>query len=240
MHSKITFSLIRRRNQLLSFLVFLVLTILMFITMITNPWYKIPINWYFIPVLGIISSFLVPAFIGRHYCGQYCPTGFICDSMPAKNRAGAFLKSRLIQKMFLFLFIGIFLVSFLPWNMGLPESMTQTYWHAVLNKLWILWVACPFAIALPLVMIFGLTKGGRTWCNYMCPWGAIGTKLGKGQLSVSDKCTNCNSCSSVCPQPEVLLPALGKGGDVDKNCLLCLRCVDTCPHGAICLKDQKS
>lgn len=235
MSKSIKFATIRRRNQFTSFLIFLILAILMFLSMISNPWYKIPIEWYFIPVLGLVGAFILPASTGRHYCGQYCPTGFIADSMDTKNRAGSLLKSRKLRYLMVLLLAGIFVVAFLPWNMGLPSSMTATYWQSVMSKLWILWVACPFAIALPTVVVLGLTKGGRTWCNYICPWGAIGTALGSEQLVVTDSCTNCQACVNVCPQPEVISPVIGDGGVVDKNCLLCMRCVDACPQDAITL-----
>lgn len=234
--SKIKFKTIRRRNQLISFLVFFSLVILMFITFISNPWYKIPVEWYFIPVLGLVGSILLPAFSGRHYCGQYCPTGFIADSMNTRSRAGAILKSRKLRYLFVSLLISIFVIAFIPWKMGLPTHMTETYWDAVINKLWILWIICPFTIALPLVVILGLSKGGRTWCNYLCPWGAIAATFSREQLVVEDDCTDCKACIEVCPQPEVISPVLGTGGVVDKNCLLCLRCVDTCPADAITLK----
>jgi polyferredoxin len=229
----IKFKVIRRRNQTVSFLVFLFLTVIMFATLIANPWYKIPVEWYFIPVLGLVGSFVLPAFSGRHYCGQYCPTGFLADSMPLKNKAGNFIKSKVFQWLMVFLLIGIFAVSFSPWKMGLSESMTATYWDAVLNKLWILWLICPFAIALPTVVLLGLSKGGRTWCNYMCPWGAIATRFGKSQLHINDNCTNCRSCIDSCSQPEILEPVIGKGGEIDKSCLVCLSCVDACEEDAI-------
>lgn len=230
---KISFSLIRRRNQTISFLVFLLLTVIMFATLFSNPWYKVPVEWYFIPVLGIVGSLLLPAFTGRHYCGQYCPTGFLADSMPLKNKAGKLLKSKALQVLMVSMLIGIFIVSFLPWNMGLPEKMTSTYWDAVINKLWILWLICPFAIALPSVIMLGLSKGGRTWCNYICPWGAIATWFGKSQLKINDNCTDCNECVSSCSQPEILTKAIYQKSEIHKSCLVCLSCVDTCKNNAI-------
>jgi len=230
MSKPLKFSTIRRRNQLTSFLLFFTLVIILFLSLIKNPWYKIPVDWYFIPVLGFVGSILLPTFFGRHYCGQYCPSGFISDSLDTKNRAGKFLKSRNLRYVFILLFFGIFAVSFSPFTLGLPVSMTSTYWDGVINKLWILWLICPFLIALPLIFIVGKIKGGRTWCNYMCPWGTIGVALGKEQLVVSNNCSNCKECIKVCPQPEVIEPVLGTGGSIDKNCLLCLRCVDICPQ----------
>lgn len=233
---EIKFSTVRRRNQLISFLIFLNLVILLALSLIPNPWYNIPLNWYFIPVLGVVGSFITPLFLGRHYCGQYCPTSFIADGINPNNTAGKFLKSRILRIPLLIIFFGIFLVSFSSWNMGLPAEMTETYWQAVMSKLWVLWLVCPFVIALPFIVLIGLLKGGRTWCNYICPWGTIGVALGKPQLEVTDKCTGCRNCIKECPQPEIREDIIGNGGLVDKNCLTCLKCVDVCPQDAHRLK----
>lgn len=229
----IPYKTIRRRNQTISFVVFLLLVVIMFTTLIANPWYKIPVEWYFIPVLGIVGSFILPAFTGRHYCGQYCPTGFLADSMPLKNKAGKILKSKQLQKVMIIMLLGIFVVSILPWDMGLPDNMTDTYWDATLNKLWILWLICPFAIALPSVILLGFSKGGRTWCNYICPWGAIATKFGKSQLKVNDNCTGCQECVSSCSQSEILISAIKNKTEIHKSCLVCLSCVDNCMNNGI-------
>lgn len=231
--SKITFSKIRRRNQFISFMVFFTLVVMLFLSLIPNPWYQIPINWYFIPVLGLVGAFIVPRFMGRHYCGQYCPSGFISDSLKHTNKAGKIIKSGVFRYVFLALFVALFVVSFSSWNMFLPESMTETYWQATFNKLWILWVLCPFVIALPLIVVVGHFKGGRTWCNYMCPWATIGVTLGKQQLKITDSCVECRTCQTVCSQPEVLESSIGTGGTIDKNCLVCLSCVDACESDAI-------
>ncbi len=233
--SVIPYALLRRRNQLISFLVFFTLFAILLASLVSNPWYQIPVDWYFIPVLGLVGAIMVPAFFGRHYCGQYCPTGFVADSFPHRNRAGKLLKSRQLRKLFVTLFVAIFVVALLPWEMGLPASMTATYWQAAMNKLWILWLVCPFAIAFPLILTLGATKGGRTWCNYLCPWGAIGVALGKPQLQVTDRCDGCGECLKACSQPEVLVEAVNRrGGAVDKNCLFCLKCADACAvDGAI-------
>ena len=232
--TRIRFGDIRRRNQLTSFLLFTVLVVLLGLSFLENPWYRAPLEWWFIPVLGLVGAFLLPAAFGRHYCGQYCPTSFIADGINPVDRAGPFLKSRVLRKVFVALLVGIFVVAFLPWRMGLPASMAGSYREAVFAKLWILWLACPFAIAFPLILGLGFWKGGRTWCNYACPWGAIGVWLGNAQLAVSSDCTGCGACTAACSQPEVIRPAVdARGGRIDANCLTCLACVDACDRGAI-------
>ena len=41
----------------------------------------------------------------------------------------------------------------------------------------------------------------------------------------NDKCINCGECNKVCSHI--------KNGVVDKNCIRCLKCVISCPHGAL-------
>lgn len=232
--ARIRFADVRRRNQLTSFLIFTVLVVLLALSFLENPWYRAPLEWWYIPVLGLVGAFLLPAALGRHYCGQYCPTAFIADGINPVDRAGAFLKSRFLRRIFVALLVAIFVVAFLPWRMGLPETMAGTYREAVFAKLWILWLACPFAVAFPLILGLGFWKGGRTWCNYACPWGAIGVWLGKPQLAIASSCTGCGSCTAVCPEPEVIAPAVARGGgEIDGNCLTCLKCVDACEKGAV-------
>lgn len=232
--ARIRFGDVRRRNQLTSFLIFTALVVVLLASVVDNPWYRAPLEWYYIPVLGLVGAVLLPAAFGRHYCGQYCPTSFLADGINPVDRAGAFLKSRVLRKVFLLAFAAIFVVTFLPWRMGLPESIAGTYGQAVFAKLWILWLACPFAVAFPLILGLAFWKGGRTWCNYACPWGAIGVALGRPQLGLTAACTGCGACVHACSQPEVLAHAVAaRGGAVDGNCLTCLKCADACPAGAV-------
>ncbi len=87
-----------------------------------------------------------------------------------------------------------------------------------------------------LLLALWSARKGRPFCGTLCP---VGTFLGlfsrSSLLSVGfsgEGCTRCGKCETVCPQ-ECISPAEGRI-DADR-CVLCLRCVDSCPGGALAL-----
>lgn len=89
------------------------------------------------------------------------------------------------------------------------------------------------------LMIGGLFwKGGRGWCLYGCPLGAvsnvshfIGSKLPfTGRINYDgEKCTGCNRCRDICPTWSITGEA--KELSVSRHtCNTCLECVKICPQ----------
>lgn len=96
--------------------------------------------------------------------------------------------------------------------------------------------------ALPVVgavAIFDLLVARRGWCGRLCPVGAGYGLLGTAALlRVSAHrrafCDDCLDCFAVCPEPQVLTPAL-RGGPTgaspvitSADCTNCGRCLDIC------------
>lgn len=73
----------------------------------------------------------------------------------------------------------------------------------------------------------------RFWCKYLCPLGALLGLLSRYSLlrrSVSEGCTECGACASVCQgnaSPDT------KGGWRSTECYYCWNCDDICPHNAV-------
>jgi ferredoxin-type protein NapH len=89
------------------------------------------------------------------------------------------------------------------------------------------------------VFLFDLFVSKRGWCGYLCPVGAFYSLLGRfSLLRVSaverSKCDDCLECFVVCPEPQVIRPALkgeamGNGPVIlSPNCTNCGRCIDIC------------
>jgi ferredoxin-type protein NapH len=88
------------------------------------------------------------------------------------------------------------------------------------------------------VFLYDLLIASRGWCSRICPMGAFYGLLGKTALLrvTADKraaCNDCMDCFAVCPEPQVIRPALkGVGQDhpviLDQDCTTCGRCVDVC------------
>jgi len=95
-----------------------------------------------------------------------------------------------------------------------------------------------FGSFLLLVVILALYTGGRYWCAYLCPAGAllglVGRKSIYGLYRDKEKCVNCGKCEEVCTMfimTKVLQEDLE---EVPKqSCIGCGLCVDICPKGAL-------
>ena len=92
--------------------------------------------------------------------------------------------------------------------------------------------------AVTFVLIFILAwKGGRTWCNTVCP---VGTTLGLlSRFSLfkpvidTEKCNGCTLCSRKC-KASCINPAEHK---IDySRCVVCMDCLENCHQGAISYK----
>jgi len=89
------------------------------------------------------------------------------------------------------------------------------------------------------VFVLDVFVSRRAWCGHLCPTGAFYGLLGHcTPLRVSargrERCDDCMDCYVVCPEPQVIAPALkgaGKGiGPLIRaaDCTACGRCIDAC------------
>jgi len=91
------------------------------------------------------------------------------------------------------------------------------------------------------LFVLGLfTRGGRGWCNLLCPAGALmglfhslgqKSRIGWAVRINSSACQACGTCASVCPAW-----AVSQASETKINyhaCNACLDCVQACPQNAI-------
>ena len=67
------------------------------------------------------------------------------------------------------------------------------------------------------VFLLDLFVGRRAWCGRLCPVGAFYGMLGEAAvLRVSavrrEQCDDCMDCFAICPEHQVIKPALKRGG----------------------------
>ena len=89
--------------------------------------------------------------------------------------------------------------------------------------------------AVTLVVIFILAwRGGRTWCNTICPVGTVLGAISRFSLFKpvidTDKCNGCKlcarNCKASCINPEA--------HEIDySRCVACMNCIDNCKKGAL-------
>jgi len=88
------------------------------------------------------------------------------------------------------------------------------------------------------IFLYDTLIASRGWCGHLCPVGAFYAVLGRIALvRISahrrDNCDDCMDCFVVCPEPQVIRPALKGVGQqhpliLSGTCTNCGRCIDVC------------
>lgn len=95
-------------------------------------------------------------------------------------------------------------------------------------------------INLGLVLVLGFfAKGGRAYCNLLCPIGALdglanrlGIKWGRRMTVQSAQCSGCGACLEKCPTWAIEIEE--RKAKIDAlSCIPCGACETTCVKGAI-------
>lgn len=108
------------------------------------------------------------------------------------------------------------------------------------DRVWNLITGIPTLLAVQLLVLgiffYGAYKIPRFWCRYLCPMGATMAVLQKNSyLGISRdpvKCSKCPHCEIACPMQIKILDLPWEKFN-DAECILCMECVDSCPHGSL-------
>lgn len=182
---------------------------------------------------GIIAAFYFLV-SGRSYCAWVCPVNVVTDAAAwLRDRLGI-PQGRTPRKGLRFWLLGAVLLvaaatGTAAWEFVNPVSMTH---RAIIFGAGLAW------LVVAAVFLFDLVVARRGWCSHVCPMGAFYSLLGRGSpLKVSaakrEACDDCGDCFRVCPEPEVIAPALkpkrGEGPVIaSSQCTNCGRCLDVC------------
>jgi ferredoxin-type protein NapH len=171
---------------------------------------------------------------GRTYCSWVCPVNLVTD-------AANWLRARLglkggahLSRTTRYWILGMTLLvaaitGTLAWEMVNPVSMLHRGLIFGLGLAWAVIVA---------IFLFDLFVMRHGWCGHLCPVGAFYSLIGKlsvmrVKLPQREACNDCMDCYAVCPEQQVIRPALeGIGGTppviLAENCTNCGRCIDVC------------
>ncbi len=191
-------------------------------------------------LLLIISAF----FLGPFFCGRLCAAGavpeYLSRIIPDRwkiNWAKIVNPTPVRYGFFAAFLIAPFLAQALTCNMcqfALLQKCVDTNF-GVMSSMTIL------TLFFWLVLFGIFNVGGRGYCNFMCPVGAlqnlvhsIGARFGftyKLRLD-RERCTSCGICVKECPMGVLSKNSDGLSHKIH-NCLTCRHCERVCPKGAL-------
>jgi len=174
---------------------------------------------------------------GRVYCSWVCPINPVTDLAAwLRNRYGLDKGWQPPNSLRLWLIGGALMASAVSGTVAWEWINPVTVLHrgivfgTLVTGLGGLLVIAVFAFDL------GVSKHG--WCGHVCPVGAFYSLIGRiAVLRVSAAkraaCDDCMDCFRVCPEPQVITPALKAEAPVSpvilaSDCTNCGRCIDVC------------
>jgi ferredoxin-type protein NapH len=197
-------------------------------------------------VVLMVSVLITTFFIGRYWCSHLCPIGGTMEL--GSKLVPRFLKidfSNIPAPSFRY---GYLTVYFGAAALGIG-SLCCNYCHfATVPRIFgaffsdadlSYFLRISGLVNLGLVVLLGLmAKGGRAYCNLMCPIGALdalsnrfGMRFGKRMRLDASRCNECKKCADVCP---VWAIDVKTDMRIDPfSCIPCGKCVDVCGQKAI-------
>ena len=171
---------------------------------------------------------------GRTYCSWVCPVNIITDAAQWLRQrlklSGASGLSRRTRYWLLAFSLPLsFVTGSIVWEIINPVSMLHRGLIFGMGMAWLIVLA---------IFLLDFLVSKRAWCGHLCPVGAFYSLLGHTSLlrvraDNREQCDDCMDCFMVCPEQQVIRPALkavNNAGPVilSANCTNCGRCIDVC------------
>lgn len=229
---------------------------------------RMPIQWLFQPwmygtmfeqpmYLGAVLVLpAIAVFVGPLFCGWLCPAGgmteYLSRLVPTRFQIDPAGKLNSVPIRYGFT-VGMGVAAFVGGNVccsfcnfahaqniisalfGSPLGIS--YWSSFLLVSFVLWL-----------VVGGLfTRGGRGWCNFFCPAGAlmglshaIGglAQVGRSVKIDPEGCTRCKACISSCPTWAI--SARKEAVSINSHaCNVCMDCAKVCEQKAIAYSSNR-
>ncbi len=192
-----------------------------------------------LPMIIILTILLLTIFLfGRILCGFACPVGSLQELISkimfksnikkqnnVKYKIDISLKTATIIR---WIFFGVITVLAIFWSFLLLQIINPfTGFNFFTNPL------------APLLLIPGITLISviiasvfvyRPWCRLFCPFGALGSLVGRFtqfKYIRTEDCNDCGLCEKICPTHQA------ERDSKKRECYYCNRCVTVCSQDAI-------
>ena len=184
-------------------------------------------------VLIVLAFYLLVG--GRVFCSWVCPVNLVTDAAAwGRNRLDIRQTAKLGRStrywMLAMTMVMAFATGTLAWELINPVSMVHRALIFGMGFAWLMLMG---------IFLFDLFVARRGWCSHLCPQGALYGLIGylspiRVRADNRAACDDCKECYIVCPEPQVITPALkggvqGLGPVVSSGaCTNCGRCIDVC------------
>lgn len=207
-----------------------------------------PVSLFFCLLLAIVSFWFGPLF-----CGRLCPAGafseFLGTLLPEKYQIDWHKYAPITTLRYGF-FAGFLLAAF----SGFASFCAYCNYYAfelfissIYSSQLLLTSVSLLAVFFLTNIVFGLfTKGGRGYCNFLCPVGTASSLLhsigqllpGPFKMAVNKTaCIGCGKCARSCPMRTISLKQ-GRAVIDTNRCIVCGCCQVQCPVQAIRYKSN--
>lgn len=181
----------------------------------------------------IVTAFYLLAG-GRLFCAWVCPMNAVTDAAAWLRRRLGLKGGRSPHPATRYWLLGAVLIAsaltgLQVWEWVNPVSMLQRGLIFGAGSAWLIVGG---------LFVYDFAMAGRGWCSHLCPVGACYALLDRpGLLRISAHarrdCDDCMDCFTVCPEPQVIRPALKAVGQrhpliLASACTRCGRCIDVC------------
>jgi ferredoxin-type protein NapH len=213
----------------------------MYSTILSDPTYMVAVV-----VLPLSALFLGPLF-----CGWMCPAGqiteFLSRLVPPRFQIDLSGKLSAVPVRYGFL-LGMMGITYVGGN-ACCSFCNFTHTQNILNAAFGNFLGLSYLASFSIVsfvlwfFVMGLfTRGGRGWCNFLCPAGALmglthflgaKWKIGKQVKIDQNICTDCKTCTANCPA-WAISHENEKPVEINYHaCTACMDCARVCPTKAI-------
>ena len=174
----------------------------------------------------MVTTILGPLIFGRILCGWGCWRAMVLERLPIGKgpgrREGVWVWTPLIGVAISFAAAALFALA--------PGHMRGNGVWSIAAGVAVYYTA---AIALALAL-----HDQRAFCKYLCPAGFILRWTSRPALlhvsAKAEACTECEACTEVCPMDIPVDARVRMGTRISQgDCILCQRCVESCPAGAL-------
>ncbi len=174
----------------------------------------------------MVTTLIGPLIFGRILCGWGCWRAMLLERLPvgkgSGRRTGVWAWTPLVGVAASFAAAALFALA--------PGHMRgNSLWRVAAG------VAVYYTAAISLALAL---RDQRAFCKYLCPAGFILRWTSRPALlhvsARAEVCTGCEACTKVCPMDIPVAARVKMGTSIGKgDCILCQRCVVSCPTGAL-------